>query len=308
MKKTILIILAVLPIVLLVVIAIAGRFAALYQHIPVEGILIVDRMGGEYGDQVLKVPQDQTRQIFVRISPIEASNKKVFYTSQDEKICTIDENGLITGVHFGTTTVTAKTEDGGFLALLNIEVTADVPYAVELSNESLTLKVDEIFHLSAEVDAPVAVDKSVTYVSSDPSIVTVDPNGNLVALKKGEATISVITNLGNRTDTCTVTVEEGKLPIYFDFSEIDTLTKNNGKYIFSTNVINLKEALSTDGSVDLDSAKLVIRKGNEYASLDENGVLTISSEEKFITVRAYVGELESPSKYAEITLLFRADD
>ena len=51
MKKTILLILAVLPIVLLVVIAFAGQILSIYQHIPVERVEFVDRFNSAYTDQ-----------------------------------------------------------------------------------------------------------------------------------------------------------------------------------------------------------------------------------------------------------------
>lgn len=54
-----------------------------------------------------------TAQIVAYISPENTSNKKLIFTSGDESICTVDENGLITGVSFGSTEITISAEDGG---------------------------------------------------------------------------------------------------------------------------------------------------------------------------------------------------
>ena len=58
MKKTILMILAVLPIVLVVVIAFAGRILSVYQHISVERVEFVNESGDPYGpNEFLRVEE-----------------------------------------------------------------------------------------------------------------------------------------------------------------------------------------------------------------------------------------------------------
>lgn len=58
------------------------------------------------------------------ITPDNASDKTVIWSSADESIATVDENGVITGVTEGTgrTTVTAKTVDGAFTASCVVKV------------------------------------------------------------------------------------------------------------------------------------------------------------------------------------------
>ena len=309
MKKTILIILAVLPIVLLIVIAFAGRILALYQYIPVEKVEIVDRMNTVYdGDLFFTVEQGKSKETIVNVYPKLASNKAVTFTSQDESVCTVDENGVITGVHWGTTTVTVKTQDGGKTFVLNVEVTAKVPFAVTLSDHELELKVGQAHTLSCEIDAPVAVNKAVKFTSSNTSVATVDVNGNVKARGTGTATITVTTELGERVDTCTVTVVEGVLPIYFDFSENPNVNKNASDiYVTTEQVIDLRSVLKTDGSVNPDDVKIKI-VANEYkgsgenkmlrAEIDENGVLHIYLDGTF-TVMAYVGDESTPTQKIE---------
>lgn len=54
-----------------------------------------------------------TAQINAQINPDNTSNKTLIYSSGDESICTVDENGLITAVAFGNTKITVSAEDGG---------------------------------------------------------------------------------------------------------------------------------------------------------------------------------------------------
>ena len=63
--------------------------------------------------------------------------------------------------------------------------------------------------MSATITPDDATNQNVIWKSSDPDIATVDTNGKIRALKPGTATITVITEDGGKTATCTVTVEPG---------------------------------------------------------------------------------------------------
>ncbi|NLU47396.1 MAG: Ig-like domain-containing protein, partial [Syntrophomonadaceae bacterium] len=47
------------------------------------------------------------------VSPSNAANKKVFWTSDNEEVATVDEDGRVTALAVGNATITATTEDGG---------------------------------------------------------------------------------------------------------------------------------------------------------------------------------------------------
>lgn len=69
---------------------------------------------------------------------------------------------------------------------------------------SKTINVGESFKITASVSG--TKDKTVTYVSSDKNIATVDSNGKVVGVKKGNAVITVTSNGINKK--CNVTVKE----------------------------------------------------------------------------------------------------
>ncbi len=48
------------------------------------------------------------------VLPDVASNREVTFTSSDESVATVDENGLVTGVTQGEAVITVTTKDGGF--------------------------------------------------------------------------------------------------------------------------------------------------------------------------------------------------
>lgn len=56
------------------------------------------------------------------VSPADATNQKITWTSSDESVATV-KDGVVTAAKAGTATITAKTEDGGFTATCTITVT-----------------------------------------------------------------------------------------------------------------------------------------------------------------------------------------
>ena len=317
MKKTILLILALLPIVLIVIIAFAGQILSLYQHISVEKVAFVDRFNNEYtAETTFTVEQGATKATSIVIYPELSSNKRVSYTSGDETICTVDADGVITGVHWGNTTVTVKTDDGSKISTLNVKVTANIPFSVTLYDgnpdtnkdakplgDSMKMLTGETFQLFAMVDAPVALDKSVTYSSDNSSIIKVDQTGKLTALAEGTATITVTTNLGVLTDTCVVTVEKGPLPIDFDFTGKTEITPaNNGYYDVSRDVIDLLDYLIVGIGVNKDDVKFKIQSGTA-ATLDGSKI-TFTKADRPITILAYTGSEDAPTAQRELKLIF----
>ena len=305
MKKTIILILAILPIVLLVVIAFAGRILAVYQHIPVERVEFVDKRNNPYTDEfTFTIEQGSTKETAIAIYPTLASNQNVTYKSNDESICTIDSDGVITGVHFGETEVYVTTEDGGKIAKMNVKVKADVPYSVTLSHHELSLLEGAVFQLEAAVDAPVAVIKDVVYASSDTSIVKVDENGKLTAIAEGTATITVTTVSGALTDACVVTVEKGELPIYFDLEGVEGITIVNGVYEMVGDTLDIRSYLRVSDEVNINDVVIKIQSGSS-ATL-EDGVL-VFSKRGIVTIRAYVGDADKPDYIYEIKIVGKSN-
>ena len=78
---------------------------------------------------------------------------------------------------------------------------------ISLNVEDLTLTVGDKYSLEATISPDDATDKELVWKSSDSSIVTVDKDGNIEALKEGEVTITVTTKDGKVKATCKVTVK-----------------------------------------------------------------------------------------------------
>lgn len=72
-----------------------------------------------------------TRQWKATFKPSDATNKKVTWESSDPTVATIDQNGLMTYVAYGQTTITVTTEDGGYTASCEVTVQSQEDYDKE---------------------------------------------------------------------------------------------------------------------------------------------------------------------------------
>lgn len=145
-------------------------------------------------------------QLAATIFPEEAANKKVLWSSSDESVAQVDQDGLVSAVAVGQAVITAATEDGGFTATCTVTVTVPVS-GISLNHTSRALAVgDAPFQLAAMIFPEGATNKKVIWSSSDHSVALVDQDGLVSAVAAGQAVITAATEDGGFTATCTVTV------------------------------------------------------------------------------------------------------
>jgi uncharacterized protein YjdB len=151
-----------------------------------------------------------------QITPLNATNKQVTWTSSDNSVAAVDyKSGIVTAKGQGTAWITAVTDDGGYRAYCKATVTYDNGSYIPVSNIELNTNVLEMIkgqskRLTAAISPANATNKSVTWSSDNPSAASVDNNGNISALNKGIAVITVKTADGNLKDRCFVIVRDDK--------------------------------------------------------------------------------------------------
>ncbi|MBE6604911.1 MAG: Ig domain-containing protein [Ruminococcaceae bacterium] len=302
MKKTVILILILLPIVLLVTISFAGRILSTYQHIAVERIFFADEEGKELGaDATLVISTGETVATTIQILPELAADKRVQYTTSDESVCTVDDTGTITGVGAGSAIIMVKTVDGNKTAMLHVSVKADGVTGVMLTPETLEMKLGESDMLQAVVSPYAALDKSVTYTSSDPAVVTVSASGKVSAVGVGTAIVTVTTKDGGFTDTCTVIVVNDTPPLRFDFTGASGIIQSGTGYICHSAQVALADFLLIDES-QLGTAEIHFRViSGSGATVDDNGVLTFTQAD-VVVVEAYAGNIDDPISRVEVRL------
>ncbi len=294
MKKTIILILALLPIILLIVISVAGRIFSTYQHIEVARVVFTDDVGRELDKSaVFMLSVDETKSTKIKIYPELAANKCVSYSSTDETVCTVDAEGAVTGVRSGSAIIIVRTADGNKTAMLNVVVRADGVTSVTLVPKTLSMMIGESKTLSVIVEPHAALNKNVTYTTSNPLVVTVNATGEVKAVGAGTAIVTVTTADGGLTDICTVTVIEDTPPLLFDFTGVVGIGQSGTGYILTQPTIDLTAGLVIDGTITPGEVHFRIVQG-DGATVDENGLLTFTQSDVVI-VEAFVGDAENPT-------------
>ena len=184
-----------------------GAMAALYNlNIPATGIAI--------SDSTKELEVGDTAQLTVSTIPTNATETLTYsWSSSDDKVATVDQTGKVTAVAEGEATITVSAKDGAFTAECTVTVKETVPVeSVSLDKETAELEEGQSLTLVATVLPENATNKDVIWSSSDDEVATVDETGKVTAVKAGEATITVTTEDGAKTDTCVVTVKE-KAPV-----------------------------------------------------------------------------------------------
>lgn len=133
----------------------------------------------------------------------ENAQPEVVYTSGDAAIATVDENGVITGVAEGETTITATVGE------LSASRTVSVIIPVEsLTAEDISLHLADGAAPLTYVVTPEHFTGNLTFASADESIATVDAAGQVTPVAVGDTTVTVTAPNG-LTATAAVHVWDG---------------------------------------------------------------------------------------------------
>ena len=142
--------------------------------------------------------------------PNNVETTNVTWSSSNTSVATVKQ-GVVTALKEGTVEITATTADGTNLSAVckfTIKPDPDLLAAyVQLNKTSVSLYANETTTLVATVYPVTAVNKKVTWSSSNTSVATVSSTGVVTAKSVGSATITATTTDGtNKTATCQVSV------------------------------------------------------------------------------------------------------
>ena len=142
---------------------------------------------------------NDTVTLHAAVSPANAFDKSVRWTSDDPNVVTVDSiTGLVTAQKAGSTKVTATTQDQGIEAEAVITVKQHATGVVLDTHEAALILGDadttnDSILLQASIQPDDATETGLVWASSDPGIATVDANGLVEAVRYGTVEISVTT-------------------------------------------------------------------------------------------------------------------
>ena len=158
----------------------------------------------------LTMTEGETETLTATVKPDNADNRKVAWSSDKTEIATVDGAGRVTAVKAGEAVVTVTTEDGGKTATCRVTVKAKVVpvTGVDVKPWSVTIGANGTTKLTCTVAPSNATNRNVRWESDNPSVATVDSDGNVRAVSAGVAKVSAVTEDGGFRSGCTVTVKE----------------------------------------------------------------------------------------------------
>ena len=154
----------------------------------------------------LTMEKGKVTKLIATISPTNANNKVVTWSSSNTKVATVDGIGNVEAKSEGITIITAKTTNGK-KATCRVEV-KNVTIAaknITLKEKDSTIAVGSSLKLNATITPTNATNKKITWSSSDSKIAQVTNTGIVKGLKIGKVTITARTSNNIKT-TCIIRV------------------------------------------------------------------------------------------------------
>jgi len=163
----------------------------------------------EFDEDEIELKSGETYQLRPDISPSNATNKKLKYTSSDTKVAEVSASGLVTAKSEGEARIRAAATDGSDeYAVCYVTVTGKAKVTgITLNQASATLGRGKKLALKAAILPSYASNKKVVWKSANTKVATVDGSGNVTAKAPGRTKITV-TSAENSSyqASCTVTV------------------------------------------------------------------------------------------------------
>ena len=216
-----------------------------------------------FKDGSLLMPVNSSYTISLSLTPSNGYITNKEFTSSNERVVTVDNNGVVKSVGEGEATINLNVNNGAFRKSLKVFVNSDytkseiivTPERIKFDGELRKMKVGTSEKISYTV-FPEDVDKTkLIWESSDSSIVSVDGNGIIKALKEGRSVITLKSITGVK-DTIDVEVEADIVPVTDINVSINSLYLSVGENQTITPVVIPDNAsnkslsyTSTDGNV-----------------------------------------------------------
>lgn len=228
----------------------------------------------------ISLTEGETTYLTATISPANATNHHVSWSSSAPAVASVDGDGRVSAMAAGTAVITVTTDDGGKTATCSVTVkpkTVSVT-GISLDRTSVTLLEGETTTIVATVYPSNATNKSTFWYSSNPTVASVDGNGVVSAMTAGTAVITVTTDDGGKTATCTVTVNPKTIAVTGVSLDRACVTLLEGDA--ATLVATVYPSNATNKNVSWNSSNPSVASVDKYGMVTalRNGASTITVE------------------------------
>lgn len=244
------------------------------------------------------------------------TSSKISWTTSDTNVATVDQSGNVTGVNIGSAVITAAT-DNGYSSICTVTVDAPVT-SMEFERPSITVYKNDVQKLNL-ICMPGDTTDSITYYTSNSSVVSVSGDGTATAKAAGSCIITAKASSGVKA-YCTVKVVD--YPVIVTAIELDqskhdmfvgevfklqsTITPSNAtnKSVSWASTDETVATVSQGGTVEAKGAgKTVVTATTEngiiaYCVVNVTGVASTNLSKIYVP-----NVLDSDGKYVEIPVL-----
>ena len=213
-----------------------------------------------------KLYADRSEQLKLTFSPQNTLDKEVYFESEDEKIATVDSNGVVTCHSWGSTFIYVYLKSNPSLYnFVQIDCYGKNPQNIENNVISLPETIKRGKYAVARINNGDTSHNCATFTSSDDSVAAVN-DGLVYGVSAGEATITATFDCGKSVST-TVSVEDNPdfvMPQKIVFKQNPTLIHQQ-----TQTISDLIERVEPQGaSADF----IVTSNGDNSVSILSNGI------------------------------------
>jgi M6 family metalloprotease-like protein len=226
----------------------------------------------QLGREALDMYEGDTFKLTATVLPVNTTDSKdISWSSNNEAVATVSEDGTVTAKSVGTAVITATSTNGKTASCTVTVEKKLIPITeVSLSESAVGIIEGNTHKLTATVLPENTTDsKSISWSSNNEAVATVSEDGTITAKSVGTAVITA-TSTNGKTADCTVTVSKKEIPItevYLDKSSA-TLTEGDS----TTLVATVLPENTTDGkSIKWSSSNVAV------ATVDLMGKVTAKS-------------------------------
>ena len=261
MKKIMLFIIALIPICLLFTVQVSTNFVKSSNYISVDRVVF-----SKEKETINKTTDEPLVYEFpAKVVPISATEQEIIYSSSDENVATVDEKGVITFYCFGRVIITATSKaDSNIKTSCSFFITDTNPHEIKILNKRESLNIGQSYYLDTIITPDEAVDKNITFKSTNTSVATVSLDGKVTAVGSGKTTISARTVNGK--------VDKFELEVVIPLKNIsineDNKTLVTGKTTAQFPKISFTPADATNKEVTYSSAD------ESIATITDSGEIT----------------------------------
>ena len=241
---------------------------------------------------VIDTTTSKNMQLTAVITPASANiYTGITWTSSNDNVVQVNQQGLVKGISNGLATVTAKTENG-CTAQCRIVVGATIA-GINLAPSNSAIEIEEKLQINATIE-PNTSEETLIWVSSNSKIATVDQNGLVTGKSHGTVTITATGRDSMVANSVKVTVQTAPKSISLNITEktIDLSTDAKSFQLIgtispSTANVYLEQTWTSDNTsvanVDNNGRVTALKNGDATITVSTGNKKTATCKVKVVT-------------------------